>query len=152
MKTPVFLLFIIILIGCVKESEQIIIDAQEKAEQIINDAQKQAEQFQVTKNKNLHKIFKGLRRYQNGKNDVNKYYISSFEITSGKIKYTFHNSGTTPSKPNFKIHFVNTYGFITGEDNVVWLFDKVSQGETRIYERPINIRFGTPIYYFIDFD
>jgi len=152
MKRFCMILTGIMFLGCVRESEKIVNDAQAKAEQILNDAQKKADQIQSTREKELHKIFNGLERYQEGKNIVNRHYLSNFVLNKRDIKYTFINERSEPVQPRFTIYFVNTYGFITGKDFVGWIFDKVSKDETRIYENHIALRFGEPTYYFLEFE
>ena len=54
-------------------------------------------------------------------------------------------------QPNFRILFVNKYGFITEDFQKYWIFDRIKANETRVDDEPISFRYGDPVYFSVEF-
>jgi len=98
--------------------------AKEEAAKIVAAAEadrQQAQNYIIREQENLNTVFGNLHKYRPGKNDVGQSYLSYFEVSGGRIRTFMANDTSEDVRPNFDIHFVNRYGFITEDFHKSWL-------------------------------
>ncbi len=112
---------------------------------------KDSEGIELREKDKMEKVFKTLRPYVSGINDVKQKYLASFSVDGKNAKLTLTNNSTQPVKPEVTIRLINRYGFITDSLSVTWLLDNIQPGETRIEEHRVIFQFGEPVYYQVTF-
>ncbi len=129
--------------------------ARAESAKIIAQAEKvktRVEKMATVEDKRLHEVFGDLHRYREGTNEVKLGYVESFTLYRPledfwAVKVKMVNRGHRAVKPDFELHFLNQYGFVTASCDVSWWFDTIAPGETRIEETPTRFRYGDPVYY-----
>ena len=112
---------------------------------------KDSEGIELREKDKMEKVFKTLRPYVSGINDVKQKYLASFSVDGKNAKLTLTNNSTQPVKPRVTIRLINRYGFITDSLSVTWVLDNIQPGETRIEEHRVIFQFGEPVYYQVTF-
>jgi len=113
---------------------------------------REAEEVKLRDEEKLHTLYKNLRRYQPGLNQVNLRYVESFTVTDGRVKIKLANQGGSSVYPKVVIHFLNRNGFVTCQADAVWTFTSIEPGEVRYDdESPASFSFGDPVYFVVKF-
>lgn len=120
---------------------------------------KDADAFVLLQEEKMHKIYPDLVPFKPGKNLVNRKYLNSFTVSKHekegrrKITVNMSNKSNTDIHPDFKIYFLDKYGFSVGESTMLWVFSTIKFGETRTDSTSAPSKaIERAKYYIINFD
>lgn len=137
-----------------QKAERSIADAKTEADQIRSEAKAYETELKghlLREEGRLQELYPLLTPYTNGRNNVNRECLDSFEVSNGRIKTFMSNRTGVPQKPDFTILFLTKYGFVTGVFSKTWLFDRIQPGQTRIDDDVLSFSVGDPVYYSLIF-
>ena len=109
----------------------------------------------------FYEVFKKLRPYKNGDNQVDSSYVKSFVVTpkpvgqnsyySNDIRVRLVNETKDPIQPAYRVVLINKYGFVTEQHLDRWSFNKIGPGEVRFHDGELDgFRFGEPVYFYVE--
>jgi len=99
----------------------------------------------------LQKLYPGITKLAHGKNDVDRGYVASLEVSDLIVRVALRNTDDSALNPNLDISFFTDEGILTQKTTIgPWILDRIKPGETRVVEKGLLTRWD-PTYYQIAF-